>query len=183
MPRRSHSGSRSAAAISSRPAPAITWRHGSQRTARAPSSARARRAVACSTSTSAAARPSSRLCDAGSIVATAAVEIGGRLVVTDLERCITRLEPAGRRHAARAGFDWRPGEFASAAAMRAVADADGGRPRHAADHLTRAAADAGRALPHRADRNARRDRRRRRLRRRRRVRLRPRAARLLRPRP
>ena len=61
------------------------------------------------------------VCDAGTIVATAAVGIGGRLVVTDLERCITRLEPAGQRHAARAGFDWRLGEVASAAAMRVVA--------------------------------------------------------------
>jgi ethanolamine utilization protein EutA len=39
------------------------------------------------------------------VVATAAVHIGGRLQVVDDEHRITRLDPAGRRHAARAGLD------------------------------------------------------------------------------
>ncbi len=43
--------------------------------------------------------------DKGHVVATAALEIGGRLIVIDDGR-IVRLDPAGRRHAARAGFDW-----------------------------------------------------------------------------
>jgi ethanolamine utilization protein EutA len=46
------------------------------------------------------------LLDRGRVVATAAVHVGGRLQVVDEDGCIVRLEPAGRDHAARAGFDW-----------------------------------------------------------------------------
>ena len=61
------------------------------------------------------------VCEAGAIVATAALDIGGRLVVTDLERRITRLEPAGEAHAGRVGLTWKPGATVSAADMAAVA--------------------------------------------------------------
>lgn len=62
------------------------------------------------------------VCDAGAVVATAALDIGGRLVVTDLERRITRLEPAGVRHAERCGLAWQIGSTVSAAEMAAVAE-------------------------------------------------------------
>jgi ethanolamine utilization protein EutA len=46
----------------------------------------------------------------GQVVATAAVHIGGRLQVVDAGGRIVRLDPAGRRHAAAAGFDWHLGD-------------------------------------------------------------------------
>jgi ethanolamine utilization protein EutA len=58
----------------------------------------------------------------GKVVATAAVHIGGRLQVVDAEQRIVRLDPAGRDHAARAGFAWSKGDVADAAAMDAVAE-------------------------------------------------------------
>jgi len=45
------------------------------------------------------------LVDRGRVLATAAVHVGGRLQVVDETGRITRLDPAGRRHAARAAFD------------------------------------------------------------------------------
>ena len=44
----------------------------------------------------------------GKAVATAAVHIGGRLQVVEAGR-IVRLDPAGKYHAARAGFAWERG--------------------------------------------------------------------------
>jgi ethanolamine utilization protein EutA len=48
------------------------------------------------------------ICDAGRIVETAAIAIGGRLVATDTTDRIVRLEPWGARHAADAGIVWQP---------------------------------------------------------------------------
>ena len=61
------------------------------------------------------------VCAAGEITATAALDIGGRLLVTDLERRIVRLEPAGARHAARAGLAWKIGAQAPAEEIERVA--------------------------------------------------------------
>ena len=44
--------------------------------------------------------------ESGKVVATAAVHIGGRLVVVDAQGRITRLDPAGAKLAQMAGFDW-----------------------------------------------------------------------------
>jgi len=48
--------------------------------------------------------------------------VGGRLLVIDEGRRIVRLDPAGRRLAAQAGFDWSRGDVADAAAMERVAE-------------------------------------------------------------
>ena len=45
----------------------------------------------------------------GELVATAAVHLGGRLLVVDESNVITRLDPAGQYLAAQAGFDWQLG--------------------------------------------------------------------------
>jgi ethanolamine utilization protein EutA len=50
------------------------------------------------------------LVEGGRVIATAAVHIGGRLQVVDGEGRIVRLDPAGKAHARRAGFDWRIGD-------------------------------------------------------------------------
>lgn len=47
----------------------------------------------------------------GELEATAAVHLGGRLLVVDDDGRITRLDPAGRGHALRAGFDWQVGSI------------------------------------------------------------------------
>ena len=60
--------------------------------------------------------------DDGRVVATAAVHIGGRLMAVDGAGRIGRLDPAGREHAAAAGFSWSRGDLASPAAMDAVAE-------------------------------------------------------------
>ena len=49
----------------------------------------------------------------GKIVKTGAIHIGGRLLVADADGRITRLDPAGRHHAERAGYDWHEGSMAS----------------------------------------------------------------------
>lgn len=65
------------------------------------------------------------LVDHGAVVRTAAVHIGGRLQVVDQAGRIVRLDPAGRAHAARAGFDWdlgdtpQPGEIEKVAELMA----------------------------------------------------------------
>ncbi len=59
--------------------------------------------------------------DNGRVVATAALEIGGRLIVVDQDR-IVRLDPAGRRHATRAGFDWAVGGHATREDLARVAE-------------------------------------------------------------
>jgi ethanolamine utilization protein EutA len=50
------------------------------------------------------------LIEGGRVIATAAVHIGGRLQVVDKDGRIVRLDPAGKAHARRAGFDWKIGD-------------------------------------------------------------------------
>jgi ethanolamine utilization protein EutA (predicted chaperonin) len=59
--------------------------------------------------------------ESGKVVATAAVHIGGRLQVVENGR-IARLDPAGRHHAARAGFAWQRGVGIDPADLQKVAD-------------------------------------------------------------
>ena len=61
--------------------------------------------------------------DNGRVSATAALQVGGRLMAVDLENTITRLDPAGAGHAARNGVDWRLGERARPEDMARVAQA------------------------------------------------------------
>ena len=49
----------------------------------------------------------------GKVVHTAAIHLGGRLAVFDAERRLTRLDPAGKRLAERAGCDWNLGDIVS----------------------------------------------------------------------
>ncbi|GAA5133106.1 ethanolamine ammonia-lyase reactivating factor EutA [Pseudonocardia adelaidensis] len=63
------------------------------------------------------------LLEAGRVVATAAVHVGGRLQVVDEAGTIVRLEPAGREHAARAGHRWRLGDTAREDELERVAEA------------------------------------------------------------
>jgi ethanolamine utilization protein EutA len=58
----------------------------------------------------------------GRIEAMAAVHIGGRLLVVDEGGRIVRLDPAGRYHAAEAGFAWKVGDRAARADMTRVAE-------------------------------------------------------------
>ena len=58
----------------------------------------------------------------GQVKVTAAVHIGGRLQVVDENGKIDRLDPAGRTHAARAGFDWNIGDTINVADLDKVAD-------------------------------------------------------------
>ncbi len=60
--------------------------------------------------------------EAGRVLETAAIHIGGRLLVADGDGRIVRLDPAGRHHAARAGFDWSVGDRAATGALDRVAD-------------------------------------------------------------
>ena len=61
------------------------------------------------------------LVENGELRATAAVHTGGRLLVADGQGVITRLDPQGRAHARRAGFDWRLGSVVTRAEMAQVA--------------------------------------------------------------
>src|SRR6516225_10368815 len=61
------------------------------------------------------------LVEKGKVIATAAVHIGGRLQVVE-DGTIVRLDPAGKHHAKRAGFDWNRGDAVDAADMEKVAD-------------------------------------------------------------
>src|SRR5882724_4139106 len=54
------------------------------------------------------------LVDRGQVLATAAVHVGGRLLVVDENRRIVRLDPAGRHLAAEAGFKWSRGDIVEA---------------------------------------------------------------------
>lgn len=58
----------------------------------------------------------------GRVTVTSAVHIGGRLQVVDDGGLITRLDPAGKYHARRAGFDWKLGDKISPADLDKVAD-------------------------------------------------------------
>jgi ethanolamine utilization protein EutA len=59
--------------------------------------------------------------EGGKVVATAAVHVGGRLHVVEDGR-IVRLDPAGKYHAARAGFAWERGGAAASAELDAVSE-------------------------------------------------------------
>jgi ethanolamine utilization protein EutA len=61
------------------------------------------------------------LVDKGRVIATAAIHIGGRLQVVDGSGVIVRLDPAGRHHAAQAGFRWSKGDRAERADLDKVA--------------------------------------------------------------
>jgi ethanolamine utilization protein EutA len=76
--------------------------------------------------------------EGGTVTATAAVHIGGRLQVVE-DGVIVRLDPAGKHHAARAGFAWNTGDRIDLAGLGAVAEG-------MADALV--AALAIRPLPH-----------------------------------
>jgi ethanolamine utilization protein EutA len=58
----------------------------------------------------------------GQVKVTAAVHVGGRLQVVDENGAIVRLDPAGRTHAARAGFDWSTGDTVTSGDLDKVAD-------------------------------------------------------------
>lgn len=62
------------------------------------------------------------LVEHGRVLATAAVRLGGRLQVVDGDGRIIRLEPSGRLHAQRAGFDWSLGDVVTGAELDQVAD-------------------------------------------------------------
>ncbi|HSR56123.1 MAG TPA: ethanolamine ammonia-lyase reactivating factor EutA [Alphaproteobacteria bacterium] len=59
----------------------------------------------------------------GQVKVTAAIHIGGRLQVVDENGVIVRLDPAGRTHAARAGFQWAVGDKVTPEELDTVADA------------------------------------------------------------
>ena len=62
------------------------------------------------------------LVENGKVIATAAIHIGGRLQVVEQDR-IVRLDPAGKHHAARAGFAWQRGDIIEVADLQKVANA------------------------------------------------------------
>jgi ethanolamine utilization protein EutA len=57
----------------------------------------------------------------GELVATAAVHLGGRLMVVDEKNVLTRLDPAGAYLAKQAGFDWQLGQQVSRQDLAKVA--------------------------------------------------------------
>ncbi|MQA93495.1 MAG: recombinase [Streptosporangiales bacterium] len=57
----------------------------------------------------------------GRPVTTSALDIGGRLLVVD-DDTLVRLDPAGRRHAARAGYGWEPGDLVRPAELAKVTE-------------------------------------------------------------
>ncbi len=62
------------------------------------------------------------LVERGQCIMTAAFHVGGRLQVVDENFRITRLDPAGKHHAKRAGFDWSLGDTVTSADLDKVAD-------------------------------------------------------------
>jgi ethanolamine utilization protein EutA len=62
------------------------------------------------------------LIDHGRVLETAAIHIGGRLLVVDAQGRITRLDPQGRELARHAGFDWQLGERVEAAALDSLSE-------------------------------------------------------------
>src|SRR5262249_45985873 len=61
------------------------------------------------------------LVNKGELESTAAIHLGGRLLVVDDGDRIVRLDPAGRAHALRAGFDWQLGSIARRGDLAKVA--------------------------------------------------------------
>ena len=62
------------------------------------------------------------LVEAGTVVHTAAIHLGGRLAVVDTEGRLTRLDPQGRHLAALAGRAWKLGDKVSEDDLRHVAE-------------------------------------------------------------
>jgi ethanolamine utilization protein EutA len=62
------------------------------------------------------------LVNQGELESTAAIHLGGRLLVVDEQDRIIRLDPAGRAHARNAGFDWQVGSIARRADLARVVD-------------------------------------------------------------
>ncbi|MGH8724476.1 MAG: ethanolamine ammonia-lyase reactivating factor EutA, partial [Burkholderiales bacterium] len=62
------------------------------------------------------------LIEDGRVLETAAIHIGGRLLVTDSGGRITRLDPQGRSLARRAGFDWQLGDRADPAQLDSLGE-------------------------------------------------------------
>jgi len=58
----------------------------------------------------------------GKVLHTAAVHIGGRLLVTDRDYRIVRLDPAGQFHARQAGYEWKQGDVVTREQMARVAE-------------------------------------------------------------
>lgn len=59
--------------------------------------------------------------EGGKVVATAAIHVGGRLLVVDDGGVIRRLEPAGQLHARAAGYDWSVGSSVAGSDLDTVA--------------------------------------------------------------
>jgi ethanolamine utilization protein EutA len=62
------------------------------------------------------------LVERGKVAATAAIHIGGRLIVVDEQARITRLDPGGANLARLAGFDWKIGDRASPSGLDQLAE-------------------------------------------------------------
>jgi len=62
------------------------------------------------------------LVENGKVAATAAIHVGGRLQVVDAQGNIVRLDPAGRWHAAEAGFDWHVGDTVTSDQLDRIAE-------------------------------------------------------------
>jgi ethanolamine utilization protein EutA len=62
------------------------------------------------------------LVEAGKVVHTAALHIGGRLAVVDEANRLTRLDPAGKQLAANAGVDWALGQVVTDDEIARVTD-------------------------------------------------------------
>lgn len=77
--------------------------------------------------------------EGGRVLGTAAFHVGGRLQVVDENFKIIRLDPAGKTHAKRAGFEWKLGDTVTSEQLDKVADV-------MADTLV--AALTARPLPH-----------------------------------
>jgi ethanolamine utilization protein EutA len=61
------------------------------------------------------------LIDDGRVLETAAIHIGGRLLVADADGRITRLDPQGRELARQAGFEWQLGDRVSSTQLDRLA--------------------------------------------------------------
>ncbi|MEE2996108.1 MAG: ethanolamine ammonia-lyase reactivating factor EutA [Pseudomonadota bacterium] len=59
--------------------------------------------------------------EGGQVKVTAAIHVGGRLQVVDEDGKLVRLDPAGRTHARRAGFDWQVGDSVTSGQLDKVA--------------------------------------------------------------
>jgi len=62
------------------------------------------------------------LVEGGRVTATAALHVGGRLLVVDGAGRIARLDPAGKHLAAMAGFRWNRGDVVEAPSLERVAE-------------------------------------------------------------